>query len=395
MDNNLQKLSSWLSKCKDVPPKRLRQRTLLDIVGINLRENSWSDIYAYFFNPKEKHKLGRLFIDTFNTVIEQKSGQKPLRLESFTITREKVNDDKKRMDLLIKNEEEAIIIENKVHAKLNNNLSSYWNSVKVPNKRGIVLSLCKIKIPNEVKDNFINITHKEFVDEIVKKIPAYFQFADSKSLLLLQEFIKNLYNETYAMNEEELKFYYQNESNRVNINRLSEIRSNVINHIRKSVEGENPDDRNNINDQLKEKEVELKVENKDNNSFTYYYYEKCLKKEDGKYSGKGEIMLTLKYDSLWNYKTNGCRIDMFLEVQGNMLKFVESHKELLKEKGIESDQQSTPQNGWWHFQKDKIRFETDELLNQDSIREKIIEGIKNSPLYSNGLKIIECYKTHK
>ena len=41
MDNNLQELNSWLSGCKDIPPKRLRQRTLLDIVGINHRENSW------------------------------------------------------------------------------------------------------------------------------------------------------------------------------------------------------------------------------------------------------------------------------------------------------------------------------------------------------------------
>ena len=67
---------------------------------------------------------------------------------------------------------------------------------------------------------------------------------------------------------------------------------------------------------------------------------------------------------------------------------------LLKEKGIESDQQATPQNGWWHFQKDEIRFETDELINQDSIREKIIESIKKSALYGNGLKIIECYTNH-
>ena len=150
MDNSLQELSSWLSGCKYIPPKRSRQRTLLDIAGINHRENSWSDIYAYFFNPKEKHKLGRLFIDSFNALIEQKSGLKPLKLESFTITREKTNDDKKRIDLLIKNEEEALIIENKVYAGVYNDLSSYWESVKVPeiNKRGVILSLVPIKNTN-------------------------------------------------------------------------------------------------------------------------------------------------------------------------------------------------------------------------------------------------------
>ena len=351
MDNSLQELSSWLSGCKYIPPKRSRQRTLLDIAGINHRENSWSDIYAYFFNPKEKHKLGRLFIDSFNALIEQKSGLKPLKLESFTITREKTNDDKKRIDLLIKNEEEALIIENKVYAGVYNDLSSY-------------------------------ITHKEFANEIIKNIPTYFQSADSKSLLLLQEFIQNIYNETYAMNEEELKFYYQNESNRIKINRLSEIHSNVINHIRNSIEGKDKQDKENINTLLKNRCLYLSVEAKDNNRFTYYYYNEYSR----------QIMLTLKYVSLWNYEANGCRIDMYLEVKGDMLKFVESHKDLLKEKGIVPDEQSTPQNWGWHFQKNTIRFETDELLNQDSIREKIIKSIMDSQLYSNGLKIIECYQ---
>lgn len=380
MDNSLQELSSWLSGCKYIPPKRSRQRTLLDIAGINHRENSWSDIYAYFFNPKEKHKLGRLFIDSFNALIEQKSGLKPLKLESFTITREKTNDDKKRIDLLIKNEEEALIIENKVYAGVYNDLSSYWESVKVPeiNKRGVILSLVPIKNTNI----FINITHKEFANEIIKNIPTYFQSADSKSLLLLQEFIQNIYNETYAMNEEALKFYYQNESNRIKINRLSEIHSNVINHIRNSIEGKDKQDKENINTLLKNRCLYLSVEAKDNNRFTYYYYNEYSR----------QIMLTLKYVSLWNYEANGCRIDMYLEVKGDMLKFVESHKDLLKEKGIVPDEQSTPQNWGWHFQKNTIRFETDELLNQDSIREKIIKSIMDSQLYSNGLKIIECYQ---
>ena len=184
------------------------------------------------------------------------------------------------------------------------------------------------------------------------------------------------------MNEEELKFYYQNESNRIKINRLSEIRSNVINHIRNSIEGKDKQDRENINTLLKNRCLYLSVEAKDNNRFTYYYYNEYLK----------QIMLTLKYVSLWNYEANGCRIDMYLEVKGDMLKFVESHKDLLKEKGIVPDEQSTPQNWGWHFQKNTIRFETDELLNQDSIREKIIKSIMDSQLYSNGLKIIECYQ---
>ena len=384
MNENLNDLQTWLSECK-IPPRVKREKSFMNIAGIGHLENNWSLIYAYFFNPKEKHQLGRLFIDTFKALIERTSSKAVPQLDTFSIIREYPTEDGKWIDLLIKNEKEAIIIENKVHAKLYNPLPSYWESVKSPNKIGVILSLHKISVKDT---NFINITHEEFAKAINEALPQYCSSASQEVLCFLQDFINNIENETHAMNEEELKFYYQNESNRILIKRLSEIRSNVINHIHKSVEGENPSDRNYINDELKDNGIKLKVKNKDNNRFTYYYY------ENNEYSGLGEIMLTLKYDSLWNYETNGCRIDMFLEVQGNMLKFVESHKELLKEKGIESDQQATPQNGWWHFQKDEIRFETDELINQDSIREKIIEGIKNSPLYGNGLKIIECYTNH-
>lgn len=157
MQETLKELRLWLSKCNNIPPKRTRQRTFMDIVGINHRENSWSDIYAYFFNPKEKHKLGRLFIDTLNNLISD-----TLELKDFTVIREKVIDDKKRIDLLIKNEDEALIIENKVYASLYNDLSIYWENVKATYKKGIVLSLYKIRIPEENADNFVNITHKEF-----------------------------------------------------------------------------------------------------------------------------------------------------------------------------------------------------------------------------------------
>ena len=386
-EETLKELRVWLSKCNGIPPKRTRQRTFMDIVGINHRENSWSDIYAYFFNPKEKHKLGRLFIDTLNNLI---SGT--LELKDFTVTREKVIDDKKRIDLLIRNEDEALIIENKVYASLYNDLSLYWKNVKAAYKKGVVLSLYEIRIPKENMGNFVNITHKKFADAIMEAIPKCSRTADSKSLFLLQEFIQNIYNETYTMNEEELKFYYQNDDDRERINRLSDIRSNVINYIRDSVEGKgkNSEDEKYINYLLEgikipisEKgNIKLSVKAQKNNSFTYYCYNKYPE----------QITLTLEYDSLWNYKANGCRIKLYLDVKGNILKFIESNTILLKENGIEADPQSTFQNGWWHFQKDEIQFKPEDLLNPYNIRKRIIEDIKDSALYNNGAKIIECFR---
>ncbi|MDY5767667.1 MAG: PD-(D/E)XK nuclease family protein, partial [Alloprevotella sp.] len=65
----MEKLSDWLKHLNNLPQKRTRQETLLDIVGIEHLENHWSDIYAYFFNPKASHGLSRLFIDSLQDVL--------------------------------------------------------------------------------------------------------------------------------------------------------------------------------------------------------------------------------------------------------------------------------------------------------------------------------------
>ena len=125
MDLDYKTLSQWLTKrMKHVPSKRKRVNTIMDIAGINHLENNWSDIYAYYFDSNANHGLGRLFIDTLNDLIAEKSHKFPLSLNNFTVKREYIAKDDKRIDLLIFNEDEAIIIENKVYANLYNPLTA-------------------------------------------------------------------------------------------------------------------------------------------------------------------------------------------------------------------------------------------------------------------------------
>lgn len=371
-------LSQWLAKnMKHVPSKRKRVNTIMDIAGINHLENNWSDIYAYYFDSNAKHGLGRLFIDTLNALIAEKTHKLPLSLNNFTVKREYKAKDDKRIDLLISNEDEAVIIENKVYANLYNPLKTYWESFDLPeeNKRGVILSLHTMSISNKA---FVNITHEEFAKRIELSLHKHFLYADTKSLLLLQDFIINIYNMTHAMNKEELEFYFS-EKNRENINRLSEIRSNVINYIKESIDNEKL-----ISPLLQENGLKLKVTSKDNNRYTYYVFEQHPK----------QIMLTLVYDSLWNYTTQS-RICMYLELQGDIMKYVKSNESLIKENlNIESNLPST-QSNWWHFEKEEIPFNIKDLNCKDSIISKIINAINNSPLYQHGLQIIECYNKTK
>lgn len=379
MDKELELLSDWLKYQNDLPKKRTHKETLLDIAGIDHLENHWSDIYAYFFNPKASHGLSRLFIDSLQDILCSKTEQSPLMMKSFSVLREcGVQDEKgntKRIDLLLQNEDEAIIIENKVYAALYNRLDLYWNKPNVPeeNKRGIVLSPWATPVKFH---NFVNITHEEFAHTIENNLSAYFATANPKSLILLQDFIQNIYNVTHAMNEEEVYFYFEN---REKINRLAEIRKNVVSHIWKTIE----EDGNTklLKPLFKENGMKLSIKTKNNVYYCYYTFDALPDK----------VMLTLVYDTLWNYDKDGCRIRMFLELQSKeMIKFVKDMKDTLE---LEPDGHKEDTT-WWHYKGTKITFTPKELANSNDIATRIVNTIKESHFYEDGQKIIALWKEH-
>ena len=381
-NDELYTLSDWLSRQNDIPKKRIHKETLLDITGIDHLENHWSDIYAYFMNPNASHGFRRLFIDSLLNIISSKTLQSSLRMNTFSVHREETikdkNGNKKRIDILIVNDEEAIIIENKVYAPLYNRLDLYWKKPNVPedNKRGIVLSLWPTSIDNS---HFINITHEDYAHEIERNLPKHFIDANPKAFILLQDFIQNIYNVTHAMNEDELVFYFKN---REKINRLAEIRKSVVTHIWKTIEDSGQAKL--LQQHFAENNWNLSV--KTRNNVNYCYYEFC--------ELRGKVKLTLVYDTLWNYNENGCRIGLFLELCGEeMIEFVEQHRDYLKEAyGLEPDGHKKDKT-WWHYKGRDIRFDSPkDLSNEQEIVTRIVNAIKESGFYEDGMKIIELWK---
>ena len=94
----------------------------------------------------------------------------------------------------------------------------------------------------------------------------------------------------------------------------------IINYISRTIENKEL-----INSVLKNNGLNLTLSGKNNKEYTYYCYTEFPK----------EIMLTLVYHSLWDYNTNGCRINVYLELQGSIKDYVEKNMGLLKEKRIE------------------------------------------------------------
>ena len=74
-DTEIKECQEWLDKLKldDIPKGYKWQRSLMDITGIKHHENMWSDIYKFFFDIKESHNLGDLFIRSLESLIGLKT----------------------------------------------------------------------------------------------------------------------------------------------------------------------------------------------------------------------------------------------------------------------------------------------------------------------------------
>ena len=122
-----------------------------------------------------------------------------------------------RIDIFISDREAKlnIIIENKIYAKLNNDLEEYWSYVE--NKEGfkgfdtigVLLSLHPFPLPSSLGDKYININHRDWIGLIKSKNKAIEE--KTLSSVYLNDFLNTM--ETLTKSEpmnDEAKFFFQN-----------------------------------------------------------------------------------------------------------------------------------------------------------------------------------------
>jgi hypothetical protein len=164
-------------------------QSFYNIIGVHDKENYNSNVLAYFFNPEVGHGLGTLWIDALLELAQaQGKAQNTAdwNFDEVHIRREKSTKDGKRIDLVISGDNWAIIIENKIHHWLHNDLNNYWKSIKKPNKVGLVLSVGQTAIPAKAKDNFINILHTELNEKVKLSLP---ELGDKPEMEMLRQHI--------------------------------------------------------------------------------------------------------------------------------------------------------------------------------------------------------------
>ena len=216
------------------PPK---DRTIFDISEYRHYEEVISNWYAFFFDTAAEHSLRDLFLQSLVEIINKDKDHREFSMENCRVERE-FRTKKGRIDLVIyeqskerENFETAIIIENKIHAGLHNDLDGYYESVRVvepDQKVGIVLSLNEIK-QEALPEEFINITHKELLEAIKRNLGKCVVSAKLKYILYLQDFISNLEQMTGPKKmHESIKYYFEKAGK---MQDLLTLRSHAYQHI--------------------------------------------------------------------------------------------------------------------------------------------------------------------
>jgi len=197
-------------------PKFKYERSYLDICHYpgNRFEEICSRILAFYFQPKNEHGLGTLFIECLFGAIkydfESIDHDIEIKLEAFS--------EGKRLDLLLKNRDWVIGIENKIGAKVNNPLDKYKKLIDEcdkKNKFNILLTLYDIidtiELENIKTNNFIIVLYSNFFEILKNKIDQYISDINMKYIVFLNDFIQTLeHKKGGIIMSKELDAFFQN-----------------------------------------------------------------------------------------------------------------------------------------------------------------------------------------
>lgn len=229
MNIDLITLEDFLHKAS-VPDVIEKPLTFLAISKQPHYENVWSNIYAFFLNTEAEHNLNDLFISSLLSLINDIKPNFQFSSD-FNVETECGTNKNGRIDILLSSVNGAIIIENKVHHYLANDLDDYWNSVDNKNKVGVLLYLHK---KYDIKNNnFIAITHFDFFRKVMENLQLYEVDSTNKFIVFLKDFHQNIINITTPMDKNIIKFY---QDNLHKINQINNVRNTFVKYVVSEIE---------------------------------------------------------------------------------------------------------------------------------------------------------------
>ena len=315
-------LSTVLGKMPDI---ETMSDTFFDIAGIQRREVSVSKAYNYFLNSGNK-AIASLFLNSLAELIKSKT-ERDFFFKDFYSETEIITNRSKRIDIVISSreaEERKIIIENKIGAEVYNDLKEYWENFEIPDENKVAI-LLTIKSVGD-KDDFINITHNEWVKKIKSKgLPVGLSL---QQYVYLNDFFINMEKLTKHLEfTPEVKYTFENAKS---IGKAVELYDNFIKFITSNISAVASG-------------IGFKVQHNIEEYYSYIY-----KKDEDKifysvlyhqiFEGKNEITIVIEF---WikEYSSFADEVDLMLDSKNVDLANYKRYKE--NKEGQGSD--------WLHF----------------------------------------------
>lgn len=340
----------------NIPSVNRNPQTFLGISKFPHYENVWSNIYAFFLNVDEEHNFRDLFISSLLELLSERDSS--FFKGSFKVKTEYPTEKKGRIDILLFNDYETIIIENKVNHYLKNDLDDYWESITTSHKRGVVISVKKMKKSEILNSNFINITHLEFISKVIFHLPSFIENSDDKYVVFLKDFYQNIINTTKPMDFNLLKFYSKNQSE---INKLSEIKEICMSHIISEVENSSDD----IN-------AKLEVYKRGTNRFRHLI---CPDEKN--------LMITIVFESLFKEEQ---LLQIVIEFQNELLDRIRKNVEAVLNLNYTSEERNIIDKNFFKIRGNWVHFATLTLQPSESeileLGNYISNTINESPILS-------------
>lgn len=179
-----------------------RPQTFMEIAGYPHYEDVCSNFLAFFFDPAGAHGLGSLFLGALLDSVGI-AGEEDGLGGNVSVEREVITAKGNRIDLLIKSDSHAVLIENKIFAAVANPFEDYaeyldglknenGDPYQDENKIKILLTLYR---PNEGSTcGFRNLTHADFASAVRSRLGHYVSAADARYLTLMLDFLNTLEN---------------------------------------------------------------------------------------------------------------------------------------------------------------------------------------------------------
>ena len=243
--------ASLLEKFRKVPQGNIFEESFISICGFPHRELVFSNIFGFFFDTSREQNLGDLFV---KSLIESIDSSPADYLCDYIAEREVRTEKGNFIDLLLRNDQKNIVIENKVKHILNNDLDDYYETASEEGKEkplGVVLSLYA---QNETNHNFKYVTYKKFLSSIKRNLGNYIGKANKKYLPFLLDFFDSIENleENNQMDEKFLNFICENEEESIQF-----VKS--IGKFRKDLRNKVSDLKQSINDIIDDKSKNVKL----------------------------------------------------------------------------------------------------------------------------------------